>query len=394
MTQLQGATDNHLLAAQIGQAWLDAYHADPEEPRRSEHFEHLQDLVDQQMQVAPDARLDDLVEQAYAWIRNSDPNATESAMDFVRALLPHFESLTQMEGESQAAFLLAIPIIGTPQAATEIALNADGMALEEALMESGVLPPTSRTYWLPRPVSVHEAGTWMADTRRLLLAAAFNGETLQDVVLPPAKAFGVDRVSLSLLVGVCVCPEALADKAQEDPAFLYADPTHFFDDLDNPPAESEAWVMARRDEASLLAVEKLGQRLANAGFSGTRLDEPGVLSEALAKVVAWSIATQQSQEAAFLRLTSADRAEFGQQGHHRIGMDISSDTLTFLSEYKGKMLGPFATDLPWRNISVEQVCQALNDMGLIDHPDNVEFFADAASLWEASRPAIPRHRAN
>lgn len=367
-------------AIDLGRAWLEAYAADPEVPERSEQFTQVQALIDMHLQ-SNSISLDSLVSEAFVWI--SSQGEGESSIRFMHALLPHFETLTQEDDEvALAAYLVALPVIGEQEHATHVARNAGELGFDLDLINAGIIPPAAKVHWLPRTVSVQEAGSWLADHRRALLVAGLEGKLLIDAIDMPEEKFGIDRAQLSMVVGVVVSPEDDIEVAMADPGFLYASADDFSEDAaEDDPSQ---WAMERRTSALLQASDAMSTKLVERGLEGTVIEEPGTLTEALSTLVSWSLRLQQLEEAQVLGMSQSDLDAALSRAIAQVALDVPASQVSMAIDLDGRIMGPFWTDLPWRCLPVSMVGEGILKRSIAPNPDAIGWHATSQQMWSAT----------
>lgn len=381
MSQLEHSREPSQQAIALGRAWMAACEEDPEVPERSDQFNKIQDMVDECLEKG-DASLDDLMSQAFSWIASQEQGDT--SIRFIHALLPHFESITQEDGQTaQAAYLVALPVIGEQEHATYLAHHAGEMAFGQDLVAAGIIPPDSQVVWLPRTVSLQEAGQWMADHRRALLVAGLNDMPLGHAIAPPVEKFGIDRAQLSMLIGVVISPEGAIDAAMADPAFLYASADDFLDEQ-KPGEDPTEWAIGRRGSALGHASDKMSIKVAELGLEGTVIEEPGTITEALSTLVSWSLRLQQLEEAQVLGMSEEDLDAALDRTVLQVALEVSSGQVSMAVDIDGHVMGPFSTDLPWKSLPVTMVGEGLLKRSIAASPHAINWHATQQQMWSAA----------
>ena len=382
--------DRASLAVELGKAWLNAYRDAPEDPLSSDQFDHVQALLDQSLERG--VMIDPVVRQAYQWISTQDP--PEAAVEFMLSVMHQFENVTELGvDDPRVSALVCVPIIGMREHAQHIARNADNFDFEEDLVSVGAIPRGAKMKWLPRPVSLSEAGEWMADHRRALLMAGMEGKPLDAACPPPQEPYGIDRAELSLLVGVMVAHEKEVDQCMKDPVFLYSNPTDFFDE--NAVQEpGDDWALLRREEALEQASDVMTQKLVRSGISHTVMENPGTMTEALARVAAWSLRLQLLGEAAVMGVSEEDLDRGLATAVADVAMDTNAGVVSLVLTSGGRLYGPFATDLPWRSVPLPMLADALLARQLAPNPENIRWHENQEQMWQQVQSGQRKWRLN
>lgn len=370
--------DTASLAVQLGKAWLDAYRDAPEDPLSSDQFDQVQALLDQSLEKG--AMIDPIVRQAYQWISTQEP--PEAAVEFMLSVMHQFENVTELHVDNpRVSALVCVPIIGVREHAQHIAQHADNLDFEDDLLAVGAIPRGAKMKWLPRPVSLSEAGEWMADHRRALLTAGMEGQSLELACPVPEEPYGIDRAELSLLVGVMVAHEKDIDACMKDPAFLYSNPSDFFDE-DAVQQPGDDWALLRREESLEQASSSMTEKLIRSGMSGTVMDSAGTMTEALARVAAWSLRLQLVGEAAILGVSEEDLDRGLSTAVTDVAMDAKAGVVSLVLNSGGRLYGPFATDFPWRSVPLPMLADALLMRQLAASPENIRWHETQEQMWQ------------
>ena len=382
MNPQQDSMETASLAVELGKAWLDAYRDTPEDPLSSEQFDHVQAILDQSL--GQGGAVDPVVRQAYQWISTQDP--PDAAMQFMLSVMHQFENVTELQVDNpRVSALVALPIIGVREHAAHVAQHADHLDFEEILCHVGAIPKNAKMKWLPRPVSLSEAGAWMADHRRALLMAGMEGLSMEQACPIPEDPYGIDRAELALLVGVMVAHEKDVDACMGDPAFLYSNPSDFFD-ADAVQQPDDDWAFQQREEALSMASDLMTQKLLAAGIEGTVVENPGTMTEALANLAAWSLRLQLLGEANILGVSAEDLAMELPEAVMDVSMDPHAEIVSMVLKAGGRLYGPFATDLPWRSVPMPMLADALLAREMVGNPENIHWHETQEQMWQRVQP--------
>ena len=380
MKALSASEDS--LANQIAVVWLQSYHDSPDDPTESPEFEQMPELISKCLEEDAMAPLDGLLDQAYALISRQETD--EVAVEFLQTVLPQFDNITEREQDNpRVGAFIALPIIGFSEHASTLAQRAQELDLASDLVETGLLPQGTQIKWIARPVSLAQAGQWGADVRRNLLVTALEGGSLEDQ-LPSVDTKSFDRADLAMLVGVAIAFEVQTDQAQGDPAFLYADASDFVD-FSKEPTDAEEWALNRRIQAAEEASNRMTQKLLSIGIEDTVIEQPGLLTEVLGSLVAWSIRAQQLEEMKLMGWSEGDIAHATQEARADISIDAEQSLLSMTMELGGKVWGPYQTDWPWKNLPMLMLVESFIRRELLINPDQITWHQDAKSMWKSTQ---------
>jgi hypothetical protein len=375
------------LAAQMATVWLQSHEEFPNDPTESPQFDQMPDLIDQCLADNALAPLDPLLDQAYALISRKKTN--EVAAEFLQAILPQFDNITEFEQENpRVGAFIALPVIGFKEHAQTIAARAHELDLTADLVETGMMPQGTQIKWITKPVSLAQAGQWGADVRRNLLVAALEGGSLEDR-LPTVEVHGFDRAELSMVVGIAIALEVQTDHAQKDPAFLYANPSDFVD-FSGEPTAAEEWALNRRAQAAEEASNRMTVKLKRIGVEDTVIERPGLLTEVLGSLVAWSVRAQQLEEMSMLGWSEADIAHATQEARADVSIDAEQSLLSISMELGGKVWGPYQTDWPWKSLPMLMLVESFVRHELLLHPNQITWHQDAKSMWKSAQSSPDR----
>lgn len=394
-------------AESIVSIWLDAFAQDPEHPSNTEAFQHLADMLDgfinhildqDAAQPSDLLDLDKILSQAFS-ILNGREDAEDATIPFLHEVLPYFENLTFFDDKTQSskiAFLLTVPVIGMQEAALDLAQKAQGLRLEEAWTKTGILPPKAKVLWNTTPSSAVQYSEWLAYDRLRFLQQALDQPQEFERARIEYSADGIDRADLRMLLGVVVMTQEDFNQAMKMPAFLFADLQSFeFEGVRlHPDFPSESFQKAVQDRSVALekSIEILTQKMVRAGIEHTAMGEPGQVKDGLLELLAWSLHVQQMHELQALKLNESQALQLLQEGTAHIAVDVDKNQLVLMIQKDDRIVGPVSTDFPWKQMSVNDVLNKLQEMNVVPQPEKAILYPNAAIMVAAVRGASSRFR--